>query len=435
MDLVIEGGSIPRGNEWVRTEIGIEHGQIVELSSKRLEGRRRFDAQGAWVFPGMIDTHVHFREPGRTDKEDFGTGTAAAARGGITTVLEIQNNEPLMTDLAVLAAKHAQIAPKARVNYGLYANIGVQNLPELGKLASEVVAFKVFMTQSVGPLTVTGVGDLWKAFAAVAKTGKPLAVHAESDTICKIAREGLPDHVSSHVSARPRVAEWVAVAEAIELARDTGVWLHLPHLSTARAVELVAEARQSGMRISAATCPHYLVYTADDVARGGNVFKVNPPIKLAEDRTGLLRGLESGVIDHVHSDHAPHTPAEKGGAYTTAPSGIADIEHQFLMLYQLYREAKLSLSALVRATATAPAAAFSLGNRGQIEKGAPADFVIVDPGQKTVVAAQDLVTKAQNSPSIGRTFDGRLRATIVDGHLVAEDGRLLDVAAFGRRIA
>lgn len=433
-DIVIKGARVFHEGRLEARHLGIRGGLIEAISDEALPAREVLDMTGCWVLPGMIDTHVHFREPGRTDKEDFESGTRASVIGGVTTVLEIQNNEPLMTDVARLAEKHATVAGKTYCNYGLYANVGVENLPDLQNLAREAVAFKVFMTQSVGPLTVTGLADLWKAFSAVAETGKVLAVHAESDAICKAAREGLPDHAASHARARPALAEAVAVAEALEIARATGLRLHLAHLSTGRAAELCRTARRQGHELSAATCPHYLWFDEDDVARGGNVWKVNPPIKSRHDRAGLIAALKAGDIDHVHSDHAPHTLAEKGQNYRTAPSGIAAVQHQLLVLLELERRGDLTLSDVVRVSAEAPAIAFDLAHRGRIARGFAADLVVIDPTQGTLVTEASLASRAGSSPWVGTEFSRSIRATIVGGRIAAKDGAALSGLPFGKRI-
>lgn len=434
-DLLIKNGEVFQDGSLRRLNLGITGGRVSYSGHENPPAGRVFDATGRWILPGMIDTHVHFREPGRTDKEDFGSGTLAAAAGGVTTVLEIQNNEPMMADAAILREKHSVVSAKARVNYGLYANVGLQNLDRLDELAPEAAAFKVFMTQSVGPLTVTGLGDLWKAFAAVARTGKVLAVHAEADAICKTAREGLPDHVASHSRARPALAEAVAVGEALELCAATGCPVNLAHLSTARAVDRVAEAKRRGLPVSAATCPHYLVFTDEAAAAGGNAFKVNPSIKSAADRDALLEGVRSGVIDHVHSDHAPHTPAEKAKSYREAPSGIAGIQHQLLVLLELAAAGKLALADVVRAAAEGPAAAFGLDRRGRIAPGWAADLVIVDPSAPTRVQRVDLLSRAADSPWVGHVFPHRIAATIVAGRVVWAEGRPEGELPGGVRVA
>ena len=422
MDLLITGAQIFHEGALRRGNLAVAGGRIVLVGNETPAAAQVIDAPGCWVLPGMIDTHVHFREPGRTDKEDFESGTRSAVLGGVTSVLEIQNNEPLITDVDSLRAKHALVGPKARCHYGIYANVGLENLHKLQAMAADACAFKVFMTQSVGPLTVTGIGDLWRAMKAVRPTGRVLAVHAEADSVCKVAKEGLPDDFASHARSRPALAEAIAVGEALELCAATGTPINLAHLSTARSVELVADAKRRGLPISAATCAHYLAWTEADTARSGSVFKVNPPIKSESDRVALLQGLRDGCIDHLHSDHAPHTPAEKSLSWRKSPSGIAGIQHQLQFLLQLERSGELPLADLVRCTGTAPAAAFGLRERGEIRTGFHADIVLVDPNRAVVVTREDLATRAANTPWMGHRFESSIRATIVGGRVAMLDG-------------
>src|SRR5262245_33961238 len=278
-DLVLSGGDAVVGGRVERLNVAIADGRIAAVTSFPLVGKETLDCRGQVILPGCIDTHVHFREPGKTEKEDFRSGTKAAAAGGLTTVLEIQNNDPFTTDRAAAQAKIDVVGKKSLVNYGVYGSVGPDNLDALEELAPLVVGFKVFMACSVGRLSVTDSGDLARAFQTVARTGRVLAVHAESEGINRTSSAGLENDAASHERARPAVSEAVAVAQAIELARAYGTRLHLPHLSTARAVALVRRAKEDGLRISAATCPHYLHFTAADVAQKGNALKVNPSIK------------------------------------------------------------------------------------------------------------------------------------------------------------
>jgi allantoinase len=433
-DLVLAGGDVVADGRVRRLNVGVSGGRVAALSAEPLVGRDRLDAAGAWILPGGVDTHVHFRDPGRTDKEDFETGSRAALAGGFTTVLDIQNNEPFTVDAAAAREKLAIVAPKARTNYGIFGSVGVQNLARLAAMAPFVCAYKAFMTQSVGSLTVTGLGDLLDAMKAVKETGRVLTVHAENDAIHLRARQGLEDHVRVHAYARPRIAEAAAVAEAIELCRETGVRVNLPHLSTGRAATLVRRAKDEGLPISAATCPHYLYFTADDVARGDGLFKVNPSIKFAEDREALVAAVRDGTIDHVHSDHAPHTREEKGAAYGAVPSGIAGIQHQLLVLVDLVARGRLTPPDVARLLAEAPAKAFGLDDVGSIRVGARADLVVADPRAETVVRAEDLLSKAGTSPYVGRTLKGAVKSVVLGGRVLRRDGALVDDGAYGVRV-
>ncbi|HYC77012.1 MAG TPA: dihydroorotase family protein [Planctomycetota bacterium] len=433
-DLVVKGGDVVADGTIRRADVGVKDGRIAAVSEEPLGGAETFDARGLHVYPGGVDTHCHFRDPGRTDKEDFVSGTRAAACGGITTVLDIQNNEPFTVDRVRAAEKLAVVAPKARVNFGVYGSVGMQNLERLRDLAPLVCAYKVFMTQSVGSLTVVDVGELLDVFRTVRDLGRVLAVHAEADGINRRAKEGLPDAPSSHVKARPPVAEAVAVAECVELCRATRTPLNLPHLSTARSVELVRRAKEDGLPISAATCPHYLYFDADDVERGGNVFKVNPSIKYAEDREALLDGVRDGVIDHVHSDHAPHTPEEKARSYAAAPSGIAGLQHQFPVMLELVARGRLAPPDVARLLCEAPAKAFGLRDVGRVAKGFRADLAVVDPSRVCTPTQDRLLSKAASSPYLARALRGSVVATLLGGRIVWRDGVEVDPDARGERL-
>jgi allantoinase len=418
-DLVLKGGVLVRDGAIDRVDVGVKDGRVAATEANLPPGRATYDASGKWILPGGVDTHVHFREPGREDKEDFETGSRAALGGGVTTVLDIQNNEPFTTGLAEAEAKHDLVSKKTLVRYGIYGSVGAQNLARLKATAPAVVGFKAFMTQSTGSLTVSGLGDLADAFRAVRETGRVFAVHSESDAIHLAARSGLPDSFASHVLARPRIAEAVAVAECLELLREYGGRLHLPHLSTARAVALVRRAKEEGLSLSAATCPHYLVFCDEDVAKVGGALKVNPSIKGAEDRAALLAAVRDGVIDHVHSDHAPHTPEEKGRNYLGTSSGIAGVQHETLVLVDLAIRGALAPFDVARLLSEAPARAFGLKDVGSAKVGAFADLTVVDPKGETVVRSEDLLSKAATSPYVGRTFKGRIDDVFLGGaHVV-----------------
>ncbi len=437
-DLVIDGGRVYVDGRFASLNVGVLAGRVAAMSALPMRTHAQgtsINAAGKLVFPGTIDTHVHFRDPGRTDKEDFESGTRAAAAGGVTTVLDIQNNVPLTTDATVADEKHAAIASKAHVNYGIYGSVGVQNLDKLAGMADRVVAFKAFMTKSVGPLTVTDLGDLSKAFAAIKGLGRVFTIHAESDAIVQVAKEGLPDHISSHVKSRPRVAEWVAVAEAIELCREYRVPLNIPHISTGRAATLVKQAKEDGLPVSGATCAHYLLFTDDDVIAGGGFWKVNPPIKFAEDREQLLAAVKSGAIDHVHSDHAPHTLEEKSKNFLAIPSGIPGIQHQLPALLELAARGALNYEDVGRLLCDGPAQAFGL-DRGRLTVGAAADVVIVDPSVETCSAPSDLQSKTGHSIFTGLTLRGRVATTILAGTVIFDGAGLPRLATpSGQRLS
>jgi allantoinase len=432
-DLVLSGGDAVFGGRVERVNVGIANGRIAGVTSSPLNGRETLDCRGQVILPGCIDTHVHFREPGRTDKEDFRSGSRAAAAGGLTTVLEIQNNEPFTTDRTAAQSKIDTIGKKSMVNFGIYGSVGSTNLDQLDELAPLVVAFKVFMAQSVGHLCVPNLGDLARAFQAVARTGRVLAVHAESEEINKSCSAGLENAATSHDRARPAVSEAVAVSQAIELARTFGTRLHLPHLSTARAVTLVRQAKEDGLKLTAATCPHYLHFVAGDTAREGNALKVNPSIKSEADRDALLEGIRTEVIDHVHSDHAPHKPEEKALPYDQAPSGLAGAQYEVPSLLHLVHEGRLSLPQVASLISENPARAFGLAERGEIRQGWHADLTVVELG-KPQDPARPVYSRAGPGAWSRKDLLGSVIATVVGGRIIFKDGQISDTPKRGARV-
>jgi allantoinase len=432
-DLVLSGGDAVVGGRVERVNVAVADGRISAVTSSPLVGKEVLDCRGQVILPGCIDTHVHFREPGRTEKEDFRSGTKAAAAGGLTTVLEIQNNEPFTTDRAAAQSKIDLVGKKSLVNYGIYGSVGAVNLSTLEEMAPLVVAYKVFMAHSVGHLSMPDLGDFARACEIIARTGRVLAVHAECEGVNRWSAEGLENSAASHERARPAVSEAVAVTQAIEMARAFGCRLHLPHLSTARAVALVRRAKEDGLRISAATCPHYLHLCAADVAREGNALKVNPSIKSEADRDALIEAIGTEVIDHIHSDHAPHRPEEKALPYDQAPSGIAGLQHEVPAVLELVQQGRLTLPQVASLLSENPARAFGLSERGEIRQGWHADLTVVEMG-RVQDPARPVYSRAGPSPWASRKLAGSVIATVVGGRIIFRDGQVTDTPKRGVRV-
>lgn len=374
--------------------------------------------RGRWLLPGFIDDHVHLREPGLEHKEGYASGTRAAAAGGITTLLEIQNNPPLMTSRAAVEAKLAQVRPKSVVNVGVYASLVEEALPQVAAMAELVAGYKLFMGPSTGGLDVRGEERLARLFAAVAPTGHWLMVHAEDGALIE---EGLARHAAAGAAAfhlaRPAVAEVRAVEQALRLARREGTRLHVFHVSTAGATDLIAEARAAGQEVSAGTCPHYLWFTQDDVPRLGTLLKVNPSIKSSGDRERLLEGLRDGSIDCLSSDHAPHTAEEKARDFARAPSGIPALDVFMPLCLTLARRGLLTLEQVIERAARAPARVHGLRRKGAIAPGFDADLVLLDPDETRVVRGAGHESRARQTPYEGLELWGWPRLTLVMGRV------------------
>jgi dihydroorotase len=402
MELVVEGRAYVKGrmSNWC---IGIEDGRIAAVA-KNLKGEERIDCRHMMVLPAAIDPHVHFRDPGLTHKEDFSTGTLAAAFGGVGCVLDMPNTVPPSTGLRDLMEKKEAIAKKAWIDHGLFA--GCVPGGKLEAMAPHVVGFKLFLGSSTGKLLVTEDRDLSKIGAAVERTGKVLSVHAEEDAL--IGREAERD-LQDHLRNRPSRAEVAAIGRLAGLKCRVNVC----HLSSAEGLQ-AAVATPFTMEVAA----HHLLLDRSD--QHGALAKVNPPLRTREDRAALLQAFIAGRIDMLGSDHAPHTIEEKSQEFDVAPSGMPGVETQVPIMLAMVKKGMVPLEVLVSSMSERPAEVFSL-NKGRIQEGRDADLMIVDTRALSSVKVNRLHSKC------GWTlYEGHdaifPHATMVRGHMVVEDG-------------
>lgn len=424
MRTLVRGGQVFRGGRFDRSDIALEGEKIAEIG---LELRGSFaseiDASGFWVLPGLIDIHVHFREPGLAHKEGWENGSRAAVRGGATAVFEVQNNEPLSVDAARIRQRH-DLAAKGLVDFGCYGNLLPQSLPQLREMAPLVPAFKLFMGGSTG---MDGIPDrklLGKLFAAAADAGRPIVAHCEDEGLLSplVSKAGGAT-AADHHRLRPPEAETRSIRTAIELAQDTGVALHIFHLSTAGGADLVEAAKSKGLSVTASVSPHNLFFSREDVARLGNRLKVNPPIQGGEDRARLREALARGVIDAVATDHAPHLRSEKERSYAEAPAGVPSVEFLLPLLLSAVDSGVLPCARAIEAASEEPARIFGIRGKGRVEPGFDADLVLIDPEASHEVGSADVVSRAGWTPYEGRRLRGFPRCTIVRGKAVFQAGR------------
>jgi len=384
---VLAGGAVFIEGKLERVDLGFEK-QILRVG-KDLEGER-LDCSGLLILPAMIDVHVHFRDFNQAYKETWQTGSRAAAKGGVGTVLEMPNTDPPTVTLEMVRRKR-ELAARSLVDFGLYGGLTEENIELIPDLAREVTAFKLYLGETTGDLMVRdpqAIKDILKAMTA---TGKVLAVHAQ--------------HSSSEAHD---------LAEAIDLAAKYNVKLHLAHVTTREGVLVIEEAK-GDVDLTAETCPHYLLFTKGDLAREGPKLLVNPPLAGEEDRGLLWEALQEGLIDILASDHAPHTLEEKFS--DAPPAGLPGVETALPLMLDAMSRGKLSLAQLVRAFAEAPAQRFGL-RKGRIEVGYPADLVIIDPEHRGEVRREGLATKCGWSPYEGMDLKGWPILTIVRGEPV-----------------
>ena len=434
-DLVINNGTVVSAESTLKASVAIKDGIIFAVGAAEAMPRAResLDATGLHLLPGAIDDHVHFRDPGYPQKEDFASGTIAAAFGGVTTVFDMPNTLPTVENAEALAAKHAIAAEKAHVDYGLYAVLGessIARVPEL--MEGGVIGFKLYMGNTFGRIPTPTTGAMLEGFEVVAPTGKRISLHAETNSVME-RREGklrLAGRVEplAHIASRPEVVAIEAVSRAAILAEWTGARAHVLHISSAAELRPLAEAKARGVDISGETCPHYLMLSTEDYARCGGVIRVNPPVREARNQEPLWAALMDGTIDVIATDHAPHSFEEKTrNDIWTVDCGFAGVETQMpLMLTAIAGGRRGSICDYVRWSAANPAKLWGLYPRkGVIQSGADADIAIVDLGRRWTIKDTETHSIAKVTPWDGRRVQGLPLHTIVRGRFVMKDRVLL----------
>ncbi len=380
------------------------------------------------LLPGLVDTHVHVNEPGRTEWEGFASATRAAAAGGVTTLIDMPLNAiPPTVDPAALKLKRAAAAGQCFVDVGFWGGAIPGNLAELAPLYEEgVYGFKCFLVDSGVPEFPPLVGaELTAAARELARLGAPLIVHAEDpDLVLGAAGVGY----GAFLRSRPAVAEDSAIAGLVALTRETGVRVHVLHLSSASALAVIAAAKAGGAAITAETCPHYLTLTAEEVPDGATEYKCCPPIRGADNREQLWQALADGTLDCVVSDHSPATPELKTtGDFGTAWGGIASLQLGLPLIWTEARRRGHSLADVVRWMAEAPAALAGLARKGRIEPGYDADLAVFAPDVSFVVDPAALEHKHPVTPYAGRELTGVVRGSWLRGRRIGAEpaGELL----------
>lgn len=434
-DLLIRSGTVVTSDGIYPLDVAIEKGKLVEIAPEiRGTARETIDAKGLHIFPGLIDVHVHFNEPGRTEWEGFATGSTALAAGGGTCFFEMPlNAHPPTLDGASFDLKRAAAEASSRTDFALWGGLTPDNLDRLEELAERgVVGFKAFMSNS-------GIDDFGRAddltllrgMEIAAKLGLPVAVHAESEELTSRlfaeARSRGKTGICDYLRSRPAIAEVDAIRRAIAFARETGCSLHIVHISTAAGVQEVIDARShieghGNAQITAETCPHYLLLNEEDVERIGAAAKCAPPIRSRADVERLWRHVEHGGIDLVASDHSPAPASMKSSPdFFQIWGGIAGVQSTLSAL--LSRDPPLPLPRVAKLTATTPAQRFGIHGKGDIEVGFDADLALVDVGGRFTLTREMLQDRHKLSPYVGRDFRGVLKRTIVRGQSVMIDGK------------
>lgn len=429
MKLLIKGGRVinPGKNFDAACDVLVENGKIAAIGENlSADDAQIIDARGKVVAPGFIDMHTHLREPGQEAKEDFASGSKAAAAGGFTTVASMPNTTPVV-DNAILVNGLKQRAKDVGVVHieiigALTKNQEGKELAEVGDMAQAgAVAFSDDGHFDSNSKLMLNAMDYLRTF------NKAIMSHAEEHSL---VAEGVMNecHRSAMLGmkGRPTVAEDIAVMREVLLAEYSGAWIHISHISSQNAIDIVRQAKKRGVHVTAEVTPHHLTMIDEMVDPTDSSTKVNPPLRGKKDIEAALEGLKDGTIDIIATDHSPHAQEEKDREYKFAPSGFPGLETALgVLLTDLYHKDLISLNELVSKMSYMPGKLFFDGKRGILEEGAQADITIFDPDMKWTVDAAKFYTKGSHSPFVGRELTGKATMTIVDGKIVMSDGQIL----------
>ena len=426
MKTLIFGGKVVNEGKVLTASVVVDNDTITDIIEGTDTPRGSYDqivdATGCFVLPGVIDDHVHFRDPGLTQKADMQTESRAAAFGGVTSYLDMPNTKPQTTTIDALEAKYADAAKKSHVNYGFFIGATNDNIEEVCSVNPQhVPGIKLFMGSSTGNMLVDKRDVLKQLFA---NSPLPIMAHCEDTDIInrnmQLAKQKYGDDptVEHHPEIRSEEACWESTRLAVELASETGARLHVAHLTTERELQLFG----SDPKITAEAVIAHLFFCDDDYKTLGTRIKCNPAIKTRADRDALRRALSDGRIATVGTDHAPHLLSDKEGGCANAASGMPMVQFSLVAMLELVDEGVLSIERLVELMAHNPARLFEIAKRGFLRKGYKADIVLVKPQSPWTVDKDCIQSKCGWSPMEGHTFLWQVRTTMCNGHIIYNNG-------------
>lgn len=432
VDLVLCNAKAYIDKQIVDCSFAINEGRILKIGKEATmpKAETKIDLKNLLVLPGLIDVHVHLRDEGKAYKEDFYSGTAAAAAGGITTVLDMPNNNPVTMNVAALKNRMEKAEKKILVNVGFYSEFPKKN-NEIEKIIAEgAVAFKLFMAEQVGGLNIDDDNALLEAFGIATKMKVPIAVHAEDKSTLKEAEHRFKrancNDIDAFLEAHSKGVEAKAVKRVLNLVKQVGTHVHFCHVSTEDGLNAIVDEKKQGVPITCETTPHHLLISSDELKQIGTLALTMPPVREKQHLTALWNGIKNGWIDIVASDHAPHALEEKkAGTVWDVKVGVPGLETTLPLMLTEVNRGRLSIAEIASLMAERPAEVFKLTNKGYLKEGYSADLTVIDLNKKYRIDASKFHSKAKYSPFDKWAVEGKPVKTFVNGQLVMEDEEII----------
>jgi len=441
VDTLLYNAKIATNKGLFEAGIAIDEDRIVKVAKKTNlpKGSKQFNLRGNLALPGFIDSHVHLRDQQLAYREDFTSGTSAAAVGGVTTVVDMPNNSPVTMSVATLTERMQLAEPRIVVNAAFNSALPAQ-LREIHRIMETgAIGFKLYLNQQIGGIDVNDDNILLKAFDEVHRGKAPIAVHAEDKSVIEQAQLKLVEHgrddVCAFLQAHSLEAEEKATKRALELCRKSGAHLHVCHVSSQHAMRAILKTKKLGYNATCEVTPHHLFLTSEDLKKYGKPAIAIPPLRKRDDVTYLWRQLQRGFVDTVASDHAPHSLGEKQAESTwDVKPGIAGLETMIPLLLAQVNKGRLTVQQLVRLASKKPAEIYHIKDRGTLAQGSFADITVVDLKKEYQIDASKFHSKAKFSPFDGWKVKGMPVKTIVNGQFIVDEGEIVARLGTGRII-
>ncbi len=434
VDSVLTNAKAYLGGQIVDCSIAIEGDKIHKIGKETQmpNADQKIDLHNMLVLPGLIDEHVHLRDEGKAYKEDFSSGTSAAAAGGFTTVLDMPNNDPVTMSVKTQQNRMRMAQSRILVNVGFYSEFP-KSLAETKNIVAEgAVGFKLFMGSQIGGLNIDDDPTLQDAFKEVATLKVPLAVHAEDSATLLANEEKLKQDqrvgTSDFLRAHTETVELKSIQRLLELSQKTDLQMHFCHVTSQEGLKAIAEAKRSDRKgkVTCEVTPNHLMLTCEDVKRIGQLAIMAPPLRSKTHLDALWKGLEDGIVDTIGSDHAPHALSEKSASSVwDVKVGVPGLETTLPLILTLVKKDRLTLTQAVHLLSEKPAEIFGLNDRGRLEKGKNADLTIVDFNRQFKIKASKFKSKAKFSPYDGWDVQGKVVRTVVNGQVVFDEGEII----------